>query len=330
MILRQEQRRHIAARVRTQITAPRLVVKATTLAGSASKPEALPGSRSGVDWARVRKQVLSHPIHAAAAVILVLLFGLALVGPLLPLPDHQQQDLLVRLQPPMSRGSDGTLHIAGTDQLGRDVLSRLVAGARVTLGVALVTVILAGLVGAIFGLLAGFRGGVVDHAIMRLVDLQMAFPSLLFAVFLLYLLGANLVNLVLLLVIFGWYSVARIARAQTLGLRNQTFVESARAIGCTETRIVVRHIFPHLIPVLTVIAVFDFSSVMLAEAGLSFLGLGVQPPDTSWGRMISEGQSYIYSGGWWLFLFPGAAIFLAVLSTRLVSSWIQNIIGRAT
>lgn len=328
MIPRQEQRRLIAARVRSQLGPARPRAGETTLAGSAPRPEALQDSQSGVNWARVRKQITSNPVHAGAAIIIILMVGLALVGPLLPIPDHQEQDLMVRLQPPMSRGTDGTLHIAGTDQLGRDVFSRLISGARVTLGIALMTVILAGSIGALLGLLAGYRGGVIDHAIMRLVDLQMAFPSLLFAVFLLYLLGANLVNLVLLLVIFGWYSFTRITRAQTLSLRNQTFIESARAIGCSETRILIRHIFPHLVPVLAVIAVFDFSGVMLAEAGLSFLGLGVQPPDTSWGRMISEGQSYIYSGGWWLFLFPGAAIFLAVLSTRLTSAWIQNIVGR--
>ena len=212
---------------------------------------------------------------------------LALVGPLLPLPEHQDQDLIARLQPPMSRSTDGALHIGGTDQLGRDVVSRLIAGARVTLGVALVTVVIAGSIGTLLGLLAGYRGGVLDHAVMRLVDLQIAFPSLLFAVFLLYLLGSNIMNLVLLLALFGWYSFTRIARAQTLSLRNQTFIESAKAIGCSETRILTRHIFPHLVPVLAVIAVFDFSGVMLAEAGLSFLGLGVQPPDTSWGRMIS-------------------------------------------
>lgn len=328
MMPTQEQRRVTAARTGSKVAAPGLGREKSALAGASPTTAQLGERRSRVRWDEVRRQVRSHPVHALALLVLVTLFATALVGPWLPLPDAQQQDLVNRLKPPMTRGSSGELHIAGTDQLGRDVLSRLVAGARVTLGVALVTVVIAGAIGTVLGLLAGYRGGMVDHAVMRLVDLQVAFPSLLFAMFLLYLMGSNLVNLVLLLAILGWYGFTRITRAQTLSLRNQAFVESARAIGCSQNRVLLRHIFPHLVPVLAVVAVFDFSGVMLAEAGLSFLGLGVQPPDTSWGRMIAEGQSYIYAGAWWLFLLPGGAIFLAVLSTRLTSSWIQNIVDR--
>jgi len=278
--------------------------------------------------AQVGFHLRRRPLHALAALVLTTIVALAIVGPLLPLPDPDAQDLLGRLEGPMTRGRAGQLHLAGTDHLGRDVLSRVVLGSRATLGVALTTVLVAGAFGTLLGLLAGYRRGAVDQAIMRLVDLQMAFPSMLFAIFLLYLMGANLFNLVLLLAIIGWTSVARIVRAQTFALRNQVFVESARAIGCSHVRILWRHILPHLVPVLAVIVVFDFSGVMLAEAGLSFLGLGVQPPDTSWGRMIAEGQRFIPAGAWWLFLIPGGAIFLTVLSSRLVSSWIQEIVGR--
>jgi len=327
MNARQEQRRFTAARIRQQFTPG--TTTDVSLAGAASIPlaDSYRERQTRFRWSVVRSQIRSHPVHAASALILVFMVALALAGPLLPLPDAQQQDLISRLQPPMSRGTDGTLHIAGTDQLGRDVLARLIAGARVTLGISLVTVLIAGTIGSLLGLLAGYRGGPVDHLIMRLVDLQMAFPSLLFAMFLLYLLGATIVNLILLLTVLGWIGFTRITRAQTLSIRNQVFVESARAIGCSNGRILLRHILPHMVPVLAVIAVFDFSGIMLAEAGLSYLGLGVQPPDTSWGRMIAEGQQYVYTGGWWLFLFPGGAIFLIVLSARLTSAWIQDMIG---
>lgn len=288
---------------------------------------ALGDSRSA--WRAAWESLRSRPAYLVSVGALLLLVLLALAGTLLPLPDAADQNLSERLSPPFTRSAEGTLHVAGTDQLGRDTLSRTVAGARVSLGIALATVLIAGPVGSVVGLVAGYRGGLFDQIVMRLVDLQMAFPTLLFAVFLLYLVGASVVNLVILLSILSWISYARMARAQTLSLRNQVFVESAAALGCSNARILFRHILPHLLPVLTVVAVFDFGAVMLAEAGLSFLGMGVQPPDVSWGRMISEGQSFIYSGGWWLFLIPGLAIFVAVLSARIASSWVQELLGPA-
>lgn len=278
-------------------------------------------------WRLLWEHGRGRPIHAAGAVVLLTMVVLALAEPWLPLPDPHAQDLLGRLQPPMSRSADGTLHLAGTDQLGRDVLARTILGARISLGIAVVTVIVSGIVGSVAGLVAGYRGGPFDHVVMRLVDFQMAFPTMLFAIFLLYLLGASLLNLVILLAALSWISYARMARAQTLTLREQVFVESALALGCTNRRVLFRHILPHLLPVLLVIAVFDFATVMLAEAGLSFLGLGVQPPSTSWGRLVADGQAFIYTGGWWLFLVPGLAIFLAVLSARLSSAWVQEWLG---
>lgn len=282
------------------------------------------------DWRAVLHRARTRPMQAASICILLIMIFLALGGFLLPLPDAQEQDLLHRLQAPMTRTANGTLHIAGTDQLGRDVLSRVILGARISLGVALATVIISGTLGSLAGMIAGYRGGILDQAVMRLVDLQMAFPTMLLAIFLLYLLGSSLLNLIVLLSLMSWVGYARMARAQTLSVKNQVFVESAQALGCSTPRLLLRHILPHLLPVLLVIAVFDFAGVMLAEAGLSFLGLGVQPPDTSWGRMIADGQSFIFSGGWWLFLIPGVAIFITVLSTRIASTWVQERIGTTT
>lgn len=278
-------------------------------------------------WKDVWRSLRRRPAHLLSVGGLGFMILLALVGPLLPFPDAREQDLSIRLAAPMTRSADGTIHWFGTDQLGRDILSRTIAGARVSLGIALATVLVAGPVGAVLGLVAGYRGGKFDQILMRVVDLQMAFPTLLFAIFLLYLVGASLLNLIILLSILSWISYARMARAQTLSLRNAVFVDSAAALGCSNVRILFRHLLPHLLPVLTVVAVFDFGAVMLAEAGLSFLGFGVQAPNVSWGRMIAEGQSFMYSGGWWLFLIPGLAIFLVVLSARISSSWVQELLG---
>jgi peptide/nickel transport system permease protein len=271
--------------------------------------------------------VRRRPFYAAATLLLALFVAGILLGPLLPLPGPDAQALLDRLQPPLSRGADGTLHLLGTDQLGRDVLSRAVAGGRVSLGIALVTVIVAGVIGSAAGLVAGYRLGAVDAVVMRLADLQMAFPPLLLAVFLLYLLGPSIRNLVLLLAAFGWVGYARIARAQTLSLRGQPFVEGAVALRASEGRVLLRHILPHLLPALLVTAVFEFAGVMLAEAGLSFLGLGVQPPDASWGLMLAQGQQFITGGAWWLVAVPGLAIFLVTFPANLASRWAQELLG---
>lgn len=289
--------------------------------------EAIPNSSRPSLARLIINEAKRRPLQFGAFAVFLAILAIALVGPALPLADPNDQNLLGRLSEPMSTDASGTFHIAGTDQLGRDVLSRVVSGARVSIGVALVTVALAGIIGSTIGLIAGYYGGIVDQVVMRLIDLQMAFPSMLIAIFLLYLLGSNLTNLVFLLVLLSWVGFARMARAQTLTVKTQTYVESAQVLGCHPIRILLRHILPQLAPVLLVIAVFDFAGVMLAEAGLSFLGLGVQPPDSSWGRMIAEGQQFVYSGGWWLFLIPGLAIFVTVLSAKLSSDLFQEWLG---
>jgi ABC-type dipeptide/oligopeptide/nickel transport system permease subunit len=273
--------------------------------------------------AKVGQAARRQPFYAAAALLLLAMVGTALLGPLLPLADPQTQALSDRLLPPMARGADGTLYIAGTDNLGRDTLARAVQGARLSIGIAAAAALIAGVIGTAIGVIAAYRGGFVDMLIMRMVDLQMAFPGMVLAIFLLYILGSTVTNLVLLLVIFSWAVFARMARAQTLSLRNQAFVEGAVAVGANDTRIIVRHIIPHLIPVMAIIGVFDFAGVMLAEAGLSFLGLGVQPPGISWGLMISQGREFINTGGWWLVIIPGLALSLTCLAANLTSRWIQ-------
>ncbi len=277
--------------------------------------------------ARIARASRQSPVGAVAIAVLLLIFAIVMLGPVLPIPDPQAPSLTDRLQGPFSRNADGTLHVLGTDQLGRDVLSRTIYGGRISLGIALAAVIVSGIVGTAFGLLAGYRGGAFDYTVMRLVDFQMAMPSLLLAIFLIYLLGPSLLNLVILLSILSWSSYTRIVRSDTLGLRSADYVEAAIIGGANQSRILRRHILPQVLPVLSVVAVFDFSAVILAEAGISFLGFGVQPPQTSWGRMISEGQQFITTGAWWLFAAPGVSIIVTVLSVRLGSTWVGHLLG---
>lgn len=273
------------------------------------------------EWAA--REFRKNPFYAVAALILVLMVATAVFGPMLPLRDPQAQVLGDRLLGPMSRGADGSFYLAGTDNLGRDTFARTIHGARLSIGIAATAAIIAGLVGTSLGVLAAYKGGLVDLLVMRLVDLQMAFPPLVLAIFLLYIMGSTVTNLVLLLVIFSWAVFARMARAQALSIRNQPFVEGAYALGASDLRIITSHIVPHLIPVMAVVTVFDFAGVMLAEAGLSFLGLGVLPPDVSWGMMLSQGRDYINTGGWWLLIFPGLALSITCLCANLTSRWLQ-------
>jgi peptide/nickel transport system permease protein len=278
---------------------------------------------------RLARATRADRLGAAAFLVLVMVVLITVLGPALPLPESDSPSLGDRLTAPMTTGKDGTLHLFGTDQLGRDVLARTISGAVVSLGVAIAAVIISGTVGTILGLLAGYRGGMLDYMTMRLVDFQMAMPALLLAIFLLYLIGTSIFNLVMLLSILGWYSYTRIVRSETLRLRSAAFIDAAVVIGCSPWRIMRHHLLPQVVPLLIVIAVLDFSTVILAEAGISFLGFGVQPPDTSWGRMIAEGQAFITTGAWWLFAAPGLALFITVLSVRLSSGWISSLLTTA-
>ncbi|MCS7001332.1 MAG: ABC transporter permease [Dehalococcoidia bacterium] len=297
----------------------------TTSVSTASIDTPAPPRPTPPFWRRVAAEARRRPVYAAAATGLVAMALVAVVGPFVGLPDPAAQSLVDRLQPPLSVGDRGTLHLAGTDQLGRDVFSRAVHGARTSLTLAVVVILISSVLGTALGLIAGYRGGMVDTLLMRVVDLQMAFPPLLLAIFFLYVAGASLVNLAILLTVFNWIGFARVARAQMLSLKNELFVESAIAVGASDRRVIVLHILPHMAPVLLVLGIFDFASLLLAEAGLSFLGLGVQPPESSWGLMLSQGQAFVTSGAWWLIAVPGFAMFSVTLAANLTSRWLQEI-----
>ena len=262
----------------------------------------------------------------------VVLLGLAVIGlsavlavlaPALAPADPARNDLLARLTPPAWMDGGRWDHPLGTDTLGRDVVSRLLYGARVSLVVGFSAVILAGALGVTLGLVSGYYGGRLDDLLMRLGDVQLAFPALVLAIAVLAVVGSGLGNVVLVLGVTGWVTYARIARGETLSLRHREFVEGARALGARDTAILWRHVLPNVLPSITVVATFSVARTIIAEASLSFLGLGIPPPAPSWGAMLDEGRNYLTTG-WWLALFPGLAILAVVLGINVVGDWLRD------
>lgn len=256
-------------------------------------------------------------------VLIATLLLLALLGPLLQLPDPTRTNLRARMLAPTLGWSGLGAHPLGTDQLGRDILARIVAGSRVTLAVAGAAVLLGGVLGTILGLVSGYFGGLLDRLLMRLVDIQLAVPLMLLALMVVAALGPSLQNLVMVLALVSWVRYARIVRGQVLSVREREFVQSARAIGASAPRILRLHILPNVLTPAIVVATLELARVIVLEAGLSFLGLGVQPPFASWGRMLAEGRAYIASA-WWVITFPGLALMITVLSVNLVGDWLRD------
>ncbi len=259
------------------------------------------------------------------AVIFLGLTALAAVfGPLLAPFDPNRQNLVLRLAEPMAAGPDGGVFWLGSDALGRDVLTRLLYGARISLTVGIAAISVGGTIGIVAGLLAGYFGGWVDDVVMRLGDIQLAFPFILLAIMFLVVLGSGVWNLVLVLGIGQWVTYARIVRADTLSLREKEFVEAARALGDSTPSIIFRTILPNILAPLTVIASFNVASVILSEAALSFLGLGVPPSVPTWGSMLAESRDTLVANTWWLAVFPGVAIMLTVLSFNILGDWLRD------
>jgi peptide/nickel transport system permease protein len=248
----------------------------------------------------------------------------AALGPVLAPFDPNRQNLLLRLARPMAAGPDGSVFWLGSDALGRDVLSRLLYGARVSLTVGFAAIAVGGTIGIVAGLLSGYFGGWVDDVIMRLGDIQLAFPFILLAIMFLVVLGSGVWNLILVLGVGQWVTYARIVRADTLSLREKEFVEAARALGDSTPSIIFRTILPNILAPLTVIASFNVASVILSEAALSFLGLGVPPSVPTWGSMLAESRDSLIANKWWLAVFPGVAIVLTVLSFNILGDWLRD------
>ncbi len=266
--------------------------------------------------------ILRDPLALFSVVIILLLFLIALFGPwVAPYPSQGEGRTNVpdRFAPP------STTYWLGADQLGRDVLSRIVIGSRIALQAPTVVVLLAVLIGAPLGALAGYVGGWVDNLIMRVTDLFLAFPSLLLAVTIVAAVGPSLTNAMIAIAISWWPWYTRLVRGVTVSLRERYFVEAARSIGVPSSTIILRHILPNCITPILVQATIDFGTVILAEGSLAFLGLGTQPPAPDWGLMVSQGRSFILNQ-WWISTFPGMAIFISVLAFNLLGDTLRDIL----
>ena len=244
----------------------------------------------------------------------------ALAAPLLAPHDPVKGDFSQGLKPPGTPG-----HPLGTDQLGRDTLSRVLYGARVALFIGLCTVLLTAIVGGLLGLLAGFFGGWPGQALMRLCDVQLSFPFILLALTITAIVGLGLRNIIVSLAAAGWVVYARVVRGEVLSVRQRDYVQAAAALGTGRARILFRHVLPNVAPSIIIVASLQFSQFIVAEAAISFLGFGVQPPTPAWGSMLSESRDFLYVA-WWLAAFPGAALALTALGVNLVGDWLRDVL----
>ena len=270
-------------------------------------------------WDLMRRMARENKTAVFSFVLIVLMVLAAVLAPFLTPYDENSMDLLHRLSAPSAA------HLLGTDEGGRDELTRLLYGARVSLLIGVVPALLSLLLGSLLGVIAGYRGGIVDTLIMRTADVTLAFPSMLLAMVIMYSLGGGIVNVFLTLTLVSWANVARVVCAQTLKLKNSEFVEAARVIGVSKDKIMRRHILPNCLPTLLVLFTLNIPASILTESSLSFLGLGIQPPNASWGLMINTGRQYLYSAPWLCFA-PGAAIMLIVLAFNFLGNGLLDVL----
>ena len=266
----------------------------------------------------------ARPILPLVALVLVILVVVAAVcAPLISPYQPLQGDIMNNLQAPTGAAGQGFPHLLGTDMLGRDVLSGVVHGARVSLLVGIASVVGAGLLGTALGILAGYFGGWLEEVVMRVVDVQLAFPFILLAIVIMYVLGRGLGNVIVVLIIASWPLYARVARAQALRLRASEFVLAARSLGAGWPRILWRHILPNALTPLLVVATFAIPQMIIFEAALSFLGVGMPLEVVSWGSMLASGRNYLEQA-WWVATWPGLAIMLTVLSVNILGDWLRD------
>lgn len=256
--------------------------------------------------------------------MLVVLLITAVFAPQLAPHDPFKQDLRARLAPPMWTTDGSAAHVLGTDQLGRDILSRVIYGTRISLLVGVSVVLFAGTIGTLLGLLAGFLGGRIDTLLMRTVDVFLAFPFLLLAIIFMAMLGASLGNIILVLSITGWVEYARVVRSQVLSVRELEYITAARALGAHTLPIMLKHVLPNVVASVIVIGSLQLGTVIIAEASLTFLGLGIPPSIPTWGSMLATGREYFVLA-WWLPTFPGLTIVLTVLAVNFLGDWLRDV-----
>jgi ABC-type dipeptide/oligopeptide/nickel transport system permease subunit len=269
-------------------------------------------------------RLLRHPMAVVGGLVLATVILASLGAPLLSSADPIKPSFSKRLQPPRAFGG-GSAYLLGTDNLGRDILARLLYGGRVSLALAASAAVLAASVGVAVGLAAGVLGGRLDTVVMRVADVQLAFPVIMLAIAIVAVVGTSPGALVAVLALSGWVLYARTVRASVLTIRQLDYVEAARTLGASDLRVVLLHILPNTLAPILVIGSGQFATMVLLESGLSFLGLGVQPPQPSWGAMLAEGRDYL-SNAWWLATVPGVAISLVVLGANLLGDGLRDLL----
>ncbi|MDO5702485.1 MAG: ABC transporter permease [Lachnospiraceae bacterium] len=270
-------------------------------------------------WDLARRLARHNKLAVVSAVVILLFILGAIFAPYLTPYKYSQMDIMHRLSPPSAA------HLLGTDEGGRDILTRMLYGSRASLLIGVVPTLLSLVLGTLAGLVAGFTGGKLDAVIMRLADIMLAFPSMLLAMAIMYTLGDGMFNVFLTLILVNWAEVARIVRSGAIQLKQKEYIEAARVIGVPQRTIIIRHILPNCIPTLIVLFTLTVPASILTESSLSFLGLGIQPPGASWGLMVSKGRQYLYSAPW-LSLAPSAAIMLIVLAFNFLGDGLRDVL----
>jgi peptide/nickel transport system permease protein len=272
---------------------------------------------------RLLIELASSPKAVFALLIMLVILACAVASPILAPHDPALQSLTGRLAPPLSTAADGKVHVLGTDHLGRDILSRLIYGARISLVVGICASLVAGTFGVLMGLVSGYVGGLIDDVITRLCDIQLALPYILLAIALLAILGSGLVNIILVLSLTQWVTYARVVRSSVLSEKAKEYVLAAKALGIGSGKIMFRYVLPNVFAPIIVIATFSVAQTIIAEAALSFLGLGMPAAIPSWGKMLADGRTYIVVA-WWLTAVPGLVITFTVIGVNLFGDWLRD------
>jgi len=277
----------------------------------------------GAQTAGLLPALVRSPKALFAVAIIAVIVACAVFSPFLAPYDPGQQSLAGRLLPPVSFAADGRFHLFGTDHLGRDILSRLIYGARISLVVGIGASVVAGTIGVLLGLLSGYLSGWIDDVIMRLCDIQLALPFILLAIALLAVVGSGLVNIIMVLSLTQWVTYARVVRSSVLAEKAKPYVLAAQALGLGSGRIMFRHVLPNAFAPVIVIGTFSVAQTIIAEAALSFLGLGMPASVPSWGKMLADGRSYLVIA-WWLTGIPGLVITITVIGVNLFGDWLRD------
>jgi peptide/nickel transport system permease protein len=281
-----------------------------------------------IDWDKVgggikRKSIFLEITFILPVAVLFLLVIMAIFAPLLAPYPYDQISMQDRLLPPFFMDGGTTAHLLGTDNIGRDILSRVIYGAQISLSISLIVIAITASIGTVLGILAGYLGGRTDAFLMRVTDISLAFPAILIAILMAVTIGPGYWTVVLAISLLGWAPYARLIRGEALKLREADFVAQARIIGDSPIRIMFRHIFPNVLNPLIVMVTLSVGFVILTEAALSYLGAGIPPPAASWGNMVNDGRTFIDTA-WWMSLFPGIVIGLVVLAGNFLGDWLRD------